>query len=146
MHGNVPFGMPGREAAKYAHAALETANKGGTSFMLWLMQFIMQMLIDLLARHHEKHQLKDYEQVIERLNYLEDWSRKRYQELEADQDGSGQVSELGQKLGSSMLEGMAPFQQPSPEKQREIALRLKAKHEDKPENRKKWDNGNNLEM
>jgi hypothetical protein len=147
MHGNVPFGMPSREAAKYAHAALDTANKGGTGFMMWLMQLVMQMLIDLMTRHHEKHSLKDYEAVIDRLTYLEDWSKKRYQELEADQGDSGQITELGKKM-DSLMNGVEPFTPPSPEKQREIALKLKAKYEEKPENRKKkkWDNDNNLEM
>lgn len=147
MNGNVPFGQPGRVAAGYAHKALDTANQMGTGMLVWIMQLLMQMLMEVLTRHHEKHKLRDYEAMMERLKYLEDWSRKRYLELEKDQGESGKMVEFGQKLGDSLLDGMAPIKQPSPEKQREIAERLKAKHEDKPENRrKKWDKGNNLEM
>jgi len=145
MHGNVPFGQPGHVAASYAHKALNTANQVGTGMLAWLMQMLMQMLMEVLTRHHEKHQLKDFEAVMERLTYLEEWSRKRYQELEADQEGGGQMTELGKKM-DSLLDGMEPFTPPSREKQKEIAQKLKEKHEGKPESRKKWDNGNNLEM
>lgn len=145
MHGNVPFGQPGRVAASYAHKALDTANQVGTGMLVWIMQLVMQMLMEVLTRHHEKHRLKDYEAMMERLRYLEKWSHERFLELENDQGDTGQMVEFGQKLGDSLLDGMAPVPQPSPEKQREIALKLKEKHENKPENRKKW-GGNNLEM
>lgn len=145
MHGNVPFGQPGHIAASYAHKALNTANQVGTGMLAWLMQMLMQMLMDVLTRHNEKHQLKDFDAVMERLNYLEDWSRKLYQELEADQEGDGQMAELGKRM-DSLLDGMEPFTPPNPKKQQEIAQRLKEKNEGKPENRKKWNNSNNLEM
>ena len=149
MHGSVPFGQPGHVAAGYAHKALDTANSIGTGMMMWLMQLLMQMLLELLERHHQQKKIKGYEEAVERIRYLESWSKQRYQELEADQDG-GDMVEFGQKLGDNLLDSMAPVPQPSPEKQREIAERLKAKHEEQnPEKKhapgKKWGN-NDLGM
>ena len=143
MNGNVPFGMSGREAASYAHNAINTANKIGTSMMMWLMELLMQMLLDVLARHHEQKKLKGYDEMVTHVRFLEKWSRERYLELENDQAGGDQMVEFGQKLGDNLLDSMAPVQERTPEQRQKVLERFKEKHGIKDEPQPK---GPKLEM
>lgn len=103
MHGNVPFGMSGREAASYAHKALDMANKGGTAMMMWLFQYIMQMLMELLQRHHEKHQVREYDQMMTRLQELERIVGTVRRDLETEGGDSSQEAGPTVKLGDKMV-------------------------------------------
>lgn len=153
MHGNVPFGMSGREAASYAHRALDTANKGGTAMMMWLFQLIMQMLMDLLQRHHERHQIREYDQMMTRLQELERIVGTVRRDLDTDSSGSqeaGPTVKLGQKLVNlpdNLEEGLG-MQSKSQEEKDAFAQKLIQRYNEKHgiEEKPKGPKGPTLEM